>query len=323
MFGAESEITRAPVVVVSYYDRRPDTDLLKLLESMCRFKAGVDFDVQVVVNRAVGVPIELPDFSINISVDYRENTGMNIGAWDHGWRINKGRPAYLFIQDECVVKQDGWLRAFLDRLEEPGVGMVGESLNRKWDKPWNTLKDLNLGVMMPDHLIEGTPADRVSVYLHYLKRWKVEPGPSGLHLRSLVWGLSGQTIERLNGFPIGRNYGECIASEIAVGRKVSSWGDKLVQVADRDFEYIWHSEWNQDFPGSPYTHSKARPKAAGYDLPGVRQRFDAEMESLAARLFTMSEMDRNLKIESLLLRLQDKEKEISELRAQIAANRRH
>jgi len=303
------------LVVVSYYDRRPTTDLLKLLGSMHEHDAGARFEVQLVVNRAVGAEVDIPKLPFKVSVAYRENTGMNIGAWDHGWRINRGRPAYVFIQDECVVTRAGWLRAYLQRIGEPGVGMVGESLNTKWNKSWSQLEALNLGVTMADHFIDGVAADRVAVYLHALNRWGVDPGDSGLHLRSLVWALPDRIMERIGGFPLGANYGECIAAEIAVGRAVAALGCSVAQVSEREFYYIWHSEWNQDFPGECFSHSKSRAKAAGFDLPEIRQKLDADMESLVERLDRLEGVDRALAINSLLLRLQDKDREIAALRA--------
>jgi hypothetical protein len=83
----------------------------------------------------------------------------------------------------------------------------------------------------------------------------VDPGIEGKHLRSVVWFLSADTLKRIDGFLIGRNYGECIAAEIATSKKVESLGRDVVQVNEHEeFFYIRHLEYNQDCPGSPYAH---------------------------------------------------------------------
>lgn len=243
-----------PAVVVSFYDRRPLEPLRQLLDSLDQFDAGLPARRILVVNATGGqsLPHDVRN-RFDVVVE-RPNTGMNIGAWDAGWRAHQGHSHYLFLQDECLAVREGWMRAVVDRIDS-GAGIVGESLNRNWDRPWDELRDRMKGPPMPEHLIEGVPSgDRVAVYLHHIRRFGVDPGASGVHLRSLVWGLSGAMLEALGGFPQGSNYGECIAAEIGVSRAVVAQGGRIEELGPVPFHWFRHQEWNQDVPGGPFTH---------------------------------------------------------------------
>jgi len=245
------------LVVISYYDQRPLGALRRLLSSMARFSAGAAHDVTVVVNSDSGVRPPLPE---SVSVHVRENSGMNIGAWEHGWRSRPGYSDYLFLQDDCRVVRAGWLKAFLSRAEtNPTIGLIGESLNPAWDKSWDELARVRAGEIMPQHQIDGRPAQRVDVYLSCMRRWGVDPGASGRHLRSLVWFASRGTLERIGGFPLGADYGECIAAEIAVSRKVEAAGLAIAQLGPAPFEAIAHADWARLHAGGPYVHEKSLP----------------------------------------------------------------
>jgi hypothetical protein len=242
------------LVVISYYDRRPIHNLLELTESLHQYPAGEEFDVCVIVNRTKNESISIPQLS-SAAIRYRHNVGMNIGAWDHGWRMCSGYKRYLFLQDECYVIRDHWLSAYRAVLESPNVGMVGESLNMLWDKPWRELRKLFANVVLPEHQIEAKCVNRVDFYLEFFKAHGVDPRVGGRHLRSVVWFLSADVLKAIDGFLIGRNYGECIAAEIAASKKVEALGLEIVQVNEQEeFFYIRHLEYNQDSPGSPYAH---------------------------------------------------------------------
>lgn len=242
-----------PVVIVSFYDRRPLEPLVALLDSMEQHPAGTDHDVLLVVNSTGEARLPNAIAERVHEVIYRPNSGMNIGAWDGGWRHARGRPFYLFLQDECFVSRDGWLSSYQDKLEEVG-GIVGESLNGGWSKPWAQLRDTVGSNVLPEHLVNGIPANRVDCYLDFMGRNGINPGGTGAHLRSLVWALSGELMERLGGFPIGANYGECIAAEIGVSRRVVDLGGDITQLAVAPFHVVRHQEWNQDAPGGAWTH---------------------------------------------------------------------
>jgi hypothetical protein len=242
------------LVVISYYDRRPINNLLELTESLHQYSAGEEFDVCVIVNRTKNESISIPQLS-SAAIRYRHNVGMNIGAWDHGWRTCSGYKSYLFLQDECYVIRDHWLSAYRAVLERPSVGMVGESLNMLWDKPWRELRKLFANIILPEHQIEAKCVNRVDFYLEFFKAHGVDPRVGGRHLRSVVWFLSAEVLQAIDGFLIGRNYGECIAAEIAASKKVEALGLAVVQANEQEeFFYIRHLEYNQDSPGSPYAH---------------------------------------------------------------------
>ena len=259
------------LVVISYYDRRPIHNLLELISSLYQYPAGEEFDVCVVVNRTKNDSIAIPHLSADC-IRYRHNVGMNIGAWDNGWRTCPGYKHYLFLQDECYVIRDDWLAGYRAVIERQGVGMVGESLNMLWDKPWSELSKLFTGVVLPEHGIEGKCINRVDFYLDFLKANGVDPGQGGKHLRSVVWFLSAAVLKEIDGFLIGRNYGECIAAEIATSKKIEALRLDFVQAnAQEEFFYTRHLEYNQDSPGSPYAHG-----VKYVDYASVRRLIEAE-----------------------------------------------
>jgi hypothetical protein len=242
------------LVVISYYDRRPIHNLLELIRSIIEYPAGEEFDLCIVVNRTKEAELVLPDHYSHIPVTYRHNTGMNIGAWDYGWRVHSGYRDYLFLQDECYVIRARWLAAFRKALEAPNVGLVGESISKLWNRPWCELRRILRNDSLPEHAINGKAVNRVDCYLNYFQENGVDPGMMGTHLRSVVWFLSGSVLEKIGGFLIGRNYGECIAAEIATSKKVEQMSLRITQVEDEEFSFIRHLEYNQDYPGAPYAH---------------------------------------------------------------------
>lgn len=264
-----------PLVVVSHYDRRSIAPLEGLLDSLDHHPAGVDHERVICVN-TTGAPA-LPDYLKRRvhGVLERNNSGMNIGAWDAAWRHWRGRPAYLFLQDECFAVRDGWMAQVLQALQVPGVGLVGESPNPGWDKPWDVLRDGPGKAALPEHFINGEPANRVDVYLHHIRRYGIDPGEGGRHLRSLAWALRGPVLEQIGGFPLGANYGECIAAEIGVSRSVVAHGMGLGMVGPAPFHVFRHHEWNQDTPGGAYSQ-----KSPGLEIARLRE----ENAALRARL---------------------------------------
>jgi len=247
-----------PLVVISHYDRRPVEPLVDLIDSMQRHAAGAAHQCVVMTNKTHASTLPACVTSRIDAHASRPNLGMNIGAWDAAWRRWQDRPVYLFLQDDCVIARPGWLRAVLDRLSEPGVGLVGESLNKAWDKPWPVLRDAQGRDVLPEHMLDGRPANRVDVYLAALQRYGIEPGATARHLRSLVWGARGDVLRRLDGFAQGSDYGTCIASEIGTSRAVEALGLALAEIGPTPFHYIRHRDWNQDAPGGAWTHRPAQ-----------------------------------------------------------------
>lgn len=253
-------MSAATCVIVSFYDRRSVSPLWQLFSAMERNAPGRNYQIGLVINRTGDHALTLPTSERLVAVLERANLGMNIGAWEAGWRHFKGFETYVFLQDECYPVRSGWLDALARAAERPGVGLVGESINTAWDQPWEVLRQKQAAIVMPEHLVDGKPANRVDAYLDFMRRNGIPPGPTGRHIRSLVWAARRESLERFGGFPIGTNYGECIAAEIGTTKKVEAAGLQAVQVSDRPFTYIRHREWNQDQPGGPFIHSSPRPE---------------------------------------------------------------
>ncbi len=243
-----------PLVVISHYDRRPVEPLVELVESIGALPSGAAYQCVVMTNKTHASALPSCVASLVDAHASRANLGMNIGAWDAAWRRWPGRPAYLFLQDDCLVVRGGWLQAALDALADPAVGLVGESMNIGWARPWEVLRGAQGRDILPEHTLDGKPANRVDVYLAAMQRYGIDPGASGRHLRSLVWGVRGEVLQQLDGFPIGSDYGTCIAAEIGTSRAVEALGLQLAEIGPTPFHYIRHRDWNQDAPGGAWTH---------------------------------------------------------------------
>jgi len=243
-----------PLVAISFYDRRPMAPLLRLLDSLDEFSAGAEYQRVICIN-STGME-SLPSAIVDRvdGVLERENLGMNIGAWDAAYRQWPGRPAYVFLQDECYAVRDGWMSQALAAVQEPSVGLAGESFNAAWDQTWDELRNGPGKNSLPEHFVDGATANRVDVYLHHMRHYGIDPGASGRHLRSLAWAARGEVLASIGGFPQGGNYGECIAAEIGVSRAIEARGLALRSIGPSPFHVFRHVEWNQDKPGGPFTH---------------------------------------------------------------------
>lgn len=265
-----------PLVVISFYDRRPIEPLIHLLDSLDRLDPGAACDRVVCVNSTDAQ--RLPDAIVSRvdGVLSRANAGMNIGAWDAAWRHWPGRPTYVFLQDECYAVRDGWMEQALAAVKDPRVGLAGESINAGWDKPWEDLRNGPGRDRLPEHLIDGSPENRVDVYLHHMQRFGIDPGSCGRHMRSLVWVARNDVLSAIGGFPQGTNYGECIAAEIGTSRAIEALGLTLRQIGSVPFHAFRHVEWSQDHPGGAFTHKPAMLREL--------QRLRGEVSELRERL---------------------------------------
>jgi GT2 family glycosyltransferase len=239
------------LVVISYYDARPPANLLNLLRAIETRDAGLKFDICIVVNRESGRNVDLPKLTASVRLLSRPNTGMNIGAWDYGWRENPDYDYYVFLQDECVILRDGWLQGLIDCVMDPSVGIVGECINRRWLKSWTELTwsgddDGSAATATAGNLI----AKRARLALEFMAARGIPPGESGCHVRSLVWAISRETLRQLEGFPIGSDYEECIAAEISVSRRIESFGLSVQQAYRTPFFFVGHSQWINTYPGT-------------------------------------------------------------------------
>jgi len=248
-------------VIISLYDQRPLEPLKALLESMQAYDAGLPFELVLVINRDDNRLLDLPVVEGMRGIE-RPNAGMNIGAWDHGWRQCPGADGFLFLQDECLIVRSGWLLEFAS-WATAGAALTGESLNASWDRRWSELRETQGQTDMPGHSLNGEPANRIDLYMDFMRRHSIDPGRTARHLRSLVWYARRPWLERINGFASGRDFGECIGAEIGVSRAIEAAGGRLEQVGAEPFSYIRHTEWNRAFSGGPYVHGFRGPRRAG------------------------------------------------------------
>ncbi len=239
----EGPITGTVAVVIAHYAARPIEPLLDLVESLRATPSGHPYELRVVVNEDGEANATRPAMPPDLTVHYRENVGFNIGAWEHGWRLPPEHDAYLFLQDECVLRRGPWLQPFVAAASAPGVGLVGERASPPWDAPWDVLRARFAGHTMPGHEIDGRPVERMRCYEHFFATHGIDPGPRGDHLQSLVWFARRSVLTSIGGFPIGRNYGEAIAAEIGTSKRVQSRGLRLRQLEVEPFAVFTHPQW--------------------------------------------------------------------------------
>ncbi len=292
-------------VVVAHYAARGTSHLQRLCEQMSQVNAGCEYDIVIVSNidlppKAPGqvttadqaallreASIELwpkikastitllassaresrADLHKTSALRWlaRPNIGMNLGAWDAGWRLcaehrsdkEADEHHFLFLQDEVEIQRESWLFGFVNRLDELRNGqstfngeikpiLLGETWNHRWDQPWEVLR--GSAINRPEYLGGETMGlGRVDFYLGCFKDWSVKAQQTGGHLRALVMFSDLATLKRINGFHIGESKQSCIASEIALSQAVLERGGEVAQVkALEPFHYLWHREWRKD-----------------------------------------------------------------------------
>jgi hypothetical protein len=228
-------------IIISYYSTRSPNELRRLLQQLVAYRD----QICVVVNQ--DSDSVLHELALGVQVLSNPNQGMNIGAWNRGFLENPDSDLYVFLQDECFLKRDGFIQAATERFEsDVRLGMLGETINWRWAYPWPVLLGSGLNQITAEHFVDGGPAGRVACYLSTMKNWGVDPGHSAEHLRSLVWFFPGTMLRLLGGFPVGANRGECVAAEIAVSRKIVSLGYRFDQICEPPFSFFGHSEWRSD-----------------------------------------------------------------------------
>ena len=227
---------KSAVVVVSHYNAWPTDQLVALLDQMNAVPAGHPFTVRVVVNQAEDKRLVLPERHAHVAIFHRENTGYNIGAWEHGWRQEPRADYYLFLQEECVIVRPNWLRAFLRKVDRPGVGVVGEIIgfyNTTWE-------DIN------ETAAKWKSDPNTLGYRAYMTSQGIRYGELADHLQSLVLCLRRETLEAIGGFRIGISKYEAIACEIGISKSVQALGLRISQLGIRPFRYINHPQWEED-----------------------------------------------------------------------------
>ena len=228
------------LITISHYNKRNKLNLTNLLKSL----KNQNSDLLIVMNDDDS-SFEKNDIFQNVKTLIRPNTGMNIGSWNSSYFNNKNFDFYIFVQDECKILNIDFVKKYVFELSKNDIGITGESINYKWANKWEDIANSSLNYIVGYNALKR-PVYRVQYYLSLIKKWGIEPGLTGLHLRSLVWGFKREVLEKLFPFPLGNTKEECIASEIAVSKKVEQLGLKVTQIHEKPFKYISHFEWKLD-----------------------------------------------------------------------------
>lgn len=236
-----SQFAKNTLVVVSHYNARAKEDLQLLLNQL---KPLAPHILVVINDDNHHGPVEfLSDMPTPCL--RRTNTGMNIGGWNEAFQERPDFEHYIFLQDECRIVDNDFLAVYEDRLKAPEIGMIGESLNPQWSRPWAEITSSALNY--PVQITPGSPAMmRTAFIIGCLQNWSISPGPTGAHLRALVWAFRRDMLFKIKAFPMGRNKEECIAAEIGTSKLVEQHGGHIAQVGSVPFEYIQHKERRVD-----------------------------------------------------------------------------
>lgn len=247
-------MTDASLAVVSHFSTGRESDAS--LEALLHQLKSQNIQIVVVCNAS------WPNQSLNYSslsslcldILERPNEGMNIGAWRFGYQAYPNFSIYHFLQSECFIRRDDFRAVYERILQSKDVGIVGESMNLKWDQTWSALEGSALDCdiyVQPGFYGDGAPLDRVrsgkmyqriAYYRSKFRQWSCEGNSSLLHLRALNWSFNVESLRKID-FPVGFSKHECIAAEIYVSRSLASKGLKIVQASSEPFFYVGHPEW--------------------------------------------------------------------------------
>lgn len=180
----------------------------------------------------------------NILYITRENTGMNIGAWSAAIPFCKKTNITVFLQDECRLLNSEFIHVYDRILKNSSVGMIGESMNNKWNHTWDAISESPLNYKLK--LTDGSSISRVDYYKLCLRNWKIDLGQSCLHLRALAWAFNPSTLHKISRFPTGHNKEQCIAAEIGVSKIVEQLKLDFLQTNTKPFTFFEHAEWRSD-----------------------------------------------------------------------------
>lgn len=236
-------------MIISYWVSTSPRFLRRLLAQISRTLQGKAIPVIIVCNGGDIQPFRLPPRSTpdNSLLVMRENSGFNLGAWEFGWRSVEARN-YLFLQDDCFIKDRAWHLAFVSKFEaEPELGLLGERINPNWTKTWEELKrsGLNEVVHRYDYEKQFPLVPNVDNYLDFMRSLNIPCGDRGTHLQSLVLFTSRHILLEVGGFPLPDNAskGRAVAAEIAISKRIEAKRYKIDTVGPRPFTYVGHREW--------------------------------------------------------------------------------
>jgi hypothetical protein len=225
------------IFIISHYDLRPKVDLQNLILQLAKFNS----QIAVVINDDKFKKTNYEKIN-NVFFLKRHNVGMNIGAWNKGYKYFYDYENYFFFQDECFIKDFNFFDKYLNFLSNSHYGVIGETINPKWARPWKDIIESQLNYSFEKN---GLKIDRVTYYMDQIKKWKIPLGDNATHLRALNLAFKRKTLDKINGFNIGFSKEQCIASEIAISKKVENLNLKVIQSNQKPFCYIGHKEWDQ------------------------------------------------------------------------------
>jgi len=213
-------------VIVSYYEALPIASLQNLLASL-RATRPDRFDLVVVVNQTKDDHDPFLTAAEGFRVLFRENRGLNIGAWDHGWRQSPGYLYYLFLQEGCEVRDADWLERYRRPLSRRR-GVVGDCLVI-WPS-WTVFEN------------RYPPIGQTIREQAARRGW--DRGKTPTHVQTVAVGARAAVLEALNGFPVSDDKIEAVGGEVLFSRRAVERGFSLGQVSWRHYGVFRHEQWD-------------------------------------------------------------------------------
>jgi len=102
------------IFIISFYNNRSPQNLEYLIKQLMIYGQ----EILVVVNIDNYNNLELERHK-NLSFLKRVNEGMNIGAWNQGWRYFSDFDNYFFFQDECFLKNNNFFEDLIGLISIP------------------------------------------------------------------------------------------------------------------------------------------------------------------------------------------------------------
>src|SRR4029077_17423536 len=112
----------------------------------------------------------------------------------------------------------------------PRCGLVGENIERSWDKPWSELCDPPVQSEPRKSREARQRAEWAGVFREQLREWKIPEGQTARHVTTVVQFTSRALLEKVGGYNFGNTKLEATAAEIAFSRKIAAQGYTLAQV---------------------------------------------------------------------------------------------
>lgn len=230
-------------IIISSWSGHPSSYLDKLLATVKKYPAGLEYDLILCAN---GEDYQLTKAARDQFTHcfVRENRGFNIGAWEHAWRQLDQYNHFLFLQDDCFIIRNNWLKDYMALFSSSeGIGLVGENSNKNWDISWQQLGT------------SASRAERATKYYSALVDWGIEPGAKASHITTVVQFTSRRVLELVDGFHTADDYQLAIATEIGFSKKVEAAGFSIKQLRPYRHQTIGHPQWPSDAPTAKFWRS--------------------------------------------------------------------